>query len=908
MTTMAVVDTGLWAGALDGLVARDATMVRLRELLVEGPRTAVVLGIPGAGKSALLAHVARAAAVDGWTVLGVTGHQSDQSLPFAVLVDLLASAGVAGALDQVGADDPLRLRLDVLGQLEHVAEEAPLLVVLDDVQWFDDSSLAVLGFVANRLASSQVSFVLAARGDVVPAGLAGHPVVDLAPLDDAEAVALLRRAGLDLSAITRHSVIDRAGGNPLALLELGRAVAAPESADREVLPSSVEASFVAELAALPDATRRVLLLAAAGASDLRVLGRVVRPGQLVVDLAPAESVGLVRVVDRKVRFRHPLARAAAYSSATTEQRLRAHGDLAAAYEDDVDRRIWHRAEATLVPDEEVAALLVQAAERARKRGANVEAARAMTRAAELSVERHDREERLLESISLGLPTGHFEWLADVARRVRDESDDPSVRARASHYIAYALARTSRQGAARRALLDALEQLVDVDRVNGWGSLTSLASLSYASGGDAVVLAAWLDRFCREAPVADPPYDLIEAAAKAWVRMAIDPFARPADLIELVRSAPMPDASVAPDLVAAYEMLLGAAAWLLDEPSVAAARLSRAVDVMERTRSPGQLIQTLVALGEVQFDLGAYDDVDQVGRLLVDLADAEQLTYTGDCGRALRARAAGVRGDVETVRRLAGEVLLYLDVDETVALEANVRVALGYAMFSHHDAAGCCEQLLGLFHPDGRPIHAHIAYRSLGDVVAAAVRAGRDDDVRRVLAVASERLADPGPRHRLALARARALLAGDGAEPFHAAATSDPAFAQWPFELASARLEYGAWLRRRHRPTAARGELQAAYDVFERVGARAWADLARSELRAAGVATAEPSTSAWDDLTAQERQVVRLAASGLTNRQIGASLYLSPRTVSAHLYNAFPKLGVTARSQLRDIVEARDAGA
>jgi DNA-binding CsgD family transcriptional regulator len=265
----------------------------------------------------------------------------------------------------------------------------------------------------------------------------------------------------------------------------------------------------------------------------------------------------------------------------------------------------------------------------------------------------------------------------------------------------------------------------------------------------------------------------------------------------------------------------------------------------------------------------------------------------------------VRGDVDAVRRLSGEVLLYLDAKETVALESNVRVAMGYAMFSHHDATACYEQLRGLFHPDGRPVHEHIAYRSLGDFVAAAVRAGRADAVRPVLTVASERLVDPGPRHRLGLARARALLAGDDAEPYFEAATSEAAFAQWPFELANARLEYGAWLRRKHRPTAARGELQAAYDVFDRLGARAWADLARSELRAAGVATAEPTSSAWDDLTAQERQVVRLAASGLTNRDIGASLYLSPRTVSAHLYNAFPKLGVTARSQLRDIVEARD---
>src|SRR6478609_3386052 len=190
--------SGLWAGELDGLVGRDDLLARLRDLLGEGGRCAALVGMPGAGKSAVLGCTARAAAGEGWTVLTVTGHAADQGLPFAALVDLLTGAGATDALEQVFSGDALRLRLDVLSRLERLAEGGRVLVALDDVQWFDESSLAVLGFVANRLTGSQVSVLVAARGELPPEPFLGHPVVELPALSDGEAGLVLRRAGLEL--------------------------------------------------------------------------------------------------------------------------------------------------------------------------------------------------------------------------------------------------------------------------------------------------------------------------------------------------------------------------------------------------------------------------------------------------------------------------------------------------------------------------------------------------------------------------------------------------------------------------------------------------------------------------------------------------------------------------------------
>ncbi|WP_243057477.1 AAA family ATPase [Nocardioides sp. SR21] len=896
---------GLWAGESGGLVGRDDTLARLRDLLDSGSRTAVVTGIPGAGKTSVLSVVARAGGADGRLVLPVTCHDSDRDVAFGVLVDLLMRAPRAEALLELVVPsttrpapvDALRLRLEMLAWLERLGEEQPVVVVLDDAQWCDDSSLSVLGFVSRRLAGSQVSIVAAARGDAAPAALSGSPVVALPALSERDAAILLRRSGIDLDVLTLPRVLDRAGGNPLALLELGRVAA--EGEPHETVPSSVEKAFGAQVAALPAATRTVLLLAAACEAELPVLGRVVPPEQLLVDLAPAETAGLVTVVDRVVRFRHPLVRSAVYSTASAADRLAAHELLAVAYEGDLERYAWHRAEATVVPEEEVAAALAAAADLATRRGASSEAARLMVRSSELSEGSVEREGRLLQAVHIHLGAGHFDWAAEVGIQLRAETDDPVVEATAANLAAYALAQTERFGAARRMLVEVLDQLRDADPDLGWASLTTLAVLFYRVGGDSSEVARWLEVY-EQATEQLPPDQVppLIPAARAWVRMQVEPTSRPPDLLELVRSAPVLDGP--PELTTSNEVLLGAAAWLLDEPAVAIERFERSLAMMRQTDRPGEMTQTLATLALVQFAVGDYDTVEQSCRLVIDIAEARNQPTAITNAYDLLARVAAVRGDVDRARDLCERVLLEIPVGEALALEVGIRVTMSWVRLAERDVQGAWHEIRWIFDEDGQPRHPHISYRELGHYAAIAARADATDELARVVAVAEKRLGD-GASYRLHLARARALLAGEDAEPWHLAAVREPSAGQWPFDLANAQLEYGAWLRRRYRQAEARLHLQAAVDTFARLGTRAWEEFARAELRAAGVATEVVEPSAWADLTGQERQIVRMAADGMTNPEIAAALYLSPRTVSTHLYNAFPKLGVTSRAQLRDVV-------
>lgn len=889
-----------------GLVGRDDVLADLRRALDEGTRTAVLLGMAGAGKTAVVESVVREARLAGRQVLRATGYASDQALPFGVLVDLLTASAsgehvlrrlVAGT-DQPEPPDALRLRVDALEWLERLSEARPM-VVIDDAHWCDDSSLSVLGFAARRLAHAHVSFLVSARGDDPPPSFVGHPTVVLPPLRAQDAAELLDRAAPDLTSGVRGQVLEQAAGNPLALLELGRAAADGTGRDA---PSSVEGSFRAQVSALPDAARRVLLLCAAADGDLGAIGRLVDEPDLVDALRPAEASGLVRVAGGEVRFRHPLARTAAYASAGLDERLEAHARLAAAYADVPERRTWHRAQATLNPDEEVAAEIEQVAGQMQLRGATAEAVRLLGRAVKLTPTVVEQERRLQQVADLSNLQGDFRRTLEVTA-VLAENDDPSVRLTAARHEGYALGQLGQHRAAWTTLLGVVEGLVEVDPVGGWALLTNMSVIAYRSGRSTAVLASWLDRYDQLPAGSYGPMATFVDGSRAVLQAEIAPHSPTPDLVALVRDGTAVGQPVR--LEAATEMCFGAAAMLVGETTVAVDRLARSAAIMQRTGSTGQITQVLQGLAEAHFDAGSYDEAEQASRLLGDFAESRGQRHASIEAVEIRSRVAGIRGELDAARDLCDQVLHRSRLDEPVALEANVRLTMSRVHLAEQDAGRAWEELRWLFLESGEPRHVHLSYRELGHCISTAMRAGAAADVAPVMAVAERRLAGARPRFRVQLAWARALLEGDDAEPSFRAATVEGVAEEWPFELGCARLDYGGWLRRHQRHRESRAQLGAALQIFERLRTSALAELARAELRAAGVTTAAPTPSAWAGLTSQERQIARMAASGLTNREIAASLYLSPRTVSTHLYNAFPKLGVSARAQLRDAVAAAE---
>jgi len=910
----------------DELIGRSADIAAVMALIRSGSRTACVLGEPGAGKSAVLGVASDVVGADGWQVATLRGRQSERDLAFAGVVDLLMARELKivdhlrDRADRLarrlrvadGSPDALGLRLEILSWLNDVASTVPLLVVVDDQQWLDDSSWSVLSFVARRLAGSSVSFLAASRSGTGAALLEDLPTVSLDPLDLEQSTSLLDGFGVHLDSIVQIEVLERAAGNPLALRELARVAgtrtAASTGVETWVVPPRVEAAFAAELPMLPDETRGVLLLAAAGGTDLSVLSRAHGPHALAGDLAPAEAAGLVSVVGGRVRFRHPLVQETVYASVSAHERMAAHRRLAEVYDDDPERRIWHRSAAAVHPDEEIAAGLVAAGEVAGGRGAFAEAADALLRAAELSPSKVDRDRRMLQAITMLAQTGHVARIGALSERIRRESTDPGVRAEAGHQLAYAMAQSMRQRAAMDALELALGELLAVDVDGGWASLTSLASLAYQTGRDPQRVRAWYDRYARDAESTPEPYAELTRAAQGWIEASLAPLSRPAELLRLVRDTRPLDQELPSAMVASHEMLLGATAWLLDEPQVAVRRLSKAAEMMRRSASHPHLIQTLMALGQVQFDSGSYAATAQTARQMIDIAEAENLGYYRSVGRELAARAAAEAGDADVARSEASAVLEDLEAGECVALEANLRVTLARTQDIAGDVVGSYQQLRSLFDGFGRPIHAHVCYRAVGDLASAAARADQRDDVGMVIEEARRHLDGTGnTRYQVILHRALAQLAdGEDAEAFFELAIGNPSAALWPLELGHAQLEYGSWLRRQRRTTEARGHLSAAQLTFTRIGARPWVSLAASALRAAGVGQPDPSSTDWRQLTAQEHQIVRLAGSGMTNREIGQRLFLSPRTVSTHLYHAFPKLGVTSRSQLRDLGDGPDS--
>jgi DNA-binding CsgD family transcriptional regulator len=907
------------------IIGRDAALAVLHQLVdpaLQASQILVVTGEPGVGKTALLADAAGQARSAGMTVLPVIGRESESKLAFAGLHQLLrpvlpaatrlpgpqerALLGVLGLAAVPVAPDPLLTGVAVLTLLSDLSERSPVLVVADDAQWLDSSSLHVLAFAASRLAAERVVLLVGARGQAPPPGFdRGFPELHLEPLPTADASRLLDAQPHPPRGRAQAQVLAQAQGNPLALIELAKVIAADPAASRrwaaEPLPLTdrLLAVLASRFAALPVLTRQALLLAAvADGPDLGACCRAAGSDPQV--LAPAEREGLVTVDRTGLEFSHPLVRSAIYHTAPFAQRAAAHRALAQELHDQPDRRAWHLAAAAVPPDEDVASLLEATTTQAQRRGGAVAAALAMEQAAALSLGSDDRARRLVAAASAAVSAGQADWVQHLTAGVLAVTADPELRLAARRDAGWALVYSGRPSAALQPLISVAEEAAHNRPDLAWDALADAATVVYHSGALAGRQA--VQRLLGLLDDQRPPsarHGIDASPRRAWIQACTDPSASRSELTRYlgqINRFPLEEPAL---------WRVGSAAWLLDESDLAITLLQ---DAMQRLQAPGLQGTSgpgLTALGWAYTDTGRWDEAQAAAAEAADVAEASQMTLVAASADLIAATVHAMRGDCAAARSHASRALATVDPAESRQAAARAWRALGIADLADGLHLPAFTQLCQLFSEDGTPVHNIFSYLGVADIATAAVRADRRADGQAVLKrVLSHLDGTTSPRLTQLIACARGTLADpDEAEAHFETALADPAGKQWPFERAQLRLSYAEWLRRRRRINDAKPVLTEALATFQRLRARPWAQRAETELRASGVAaTGAPGhADALRELTPQQLQIVQLASDGLTNRQIGRRLSLSPRTVGTHLYRSFPKLGVTDRHQLRDVV-------
>ncbi|CAM5557178.1 AAA family ATPase OS=Streptomyces tendae OX=1932 GN=GUR47_24810 PE=4 SV=1 [Streptomyces tendae] len=909
------------------VVGRETETAHLMKRVAPGRSRSAVLvveGEPGVGKSVLLDLAVRRTRGAGHRVLRAMGSESEAHLAFAGLHQLLRP--VLGDLDGLPArqrsalraalglaehseharpaetPDALLVGLAVLTLVSDLAEPAPLLVVADDAQWIDRASLDVLSFLARRMDREPVTLLLGVRAAAALPGFdKGYERLEIGPLSGDAANRLLDEQPKRPTGRTRVRILREAAGNPLALVELTRAAAAggqPEGGAAEgPLPVTdrLEGIFARHLRDLPEATRRALLaLAAAGAADAPVAARGLPEADDTTWL-PAERAGLVRRDTTGIAFRHPLVRSAVYHAAPFEERRRAHLALAQLLDEEPDRRAWHLAAATERPDEQVSAALQETAGRARRRGGHAAAAVALERAAELSPHRADQARLLADAADAAVFTGQLGWVEHLADEVRKRSDDPALTGRAALATGQLMTMGPHHTAAFGLLSRIAEEAAGAGSPRLLDALAAAAVVRYYSGEES-------QRQRIEDLLSEVPDSPGGGTPRAWVRAVSDPTGAGASLAPALPRLIAGAGDDAGSLTA-----LAVVAWLLDRPLLAARTFDEAFG---RWQAHGPVPAGLAcAAGWAYLEQGRWAEARSVAAEIAEVASQAGLDHAEACARALDATVLALLGEPAGARRNAERALALVDPLESRSVAVFARRALGLAAVAEGDYDTAYARFRSAFTQDGDPVHYHVSHTVLAELAAAAVRRGEREPAAELLERSARHLGTARSARVFPLVeRGRALLAGpEHAERHFRAALADEAGEQWPFERAQTRLDYGEWLRRRRRIAEARPLLTGALDTFRRLGARPWIERAEAELRAAGIEPAGVAPGAIAELTPQQQQIVRLAARGLTNREIGERLFLSPRTVGSHLYRVFPKLGITARSQLRDVTDGTGQG-
>jgi DNA-binding CsgD family transcriptional regulator len=904
------------APALLGRRRECRTVDQLLESVRAGrSQVLIVRGESGVGKSALLEYLSERAS--GCRLARATGVESEMTLAYAglhqicgPLLDLRErlpgpqrdALATAFGLRAGPAPDPFVVGLAVLGLLSEIARERPLVCAVDDAQWLDNESALALAFVSRRLSVNPIGLVFAAPESWELRELYGLPELAVTGLKLRDAVTLLDSvlAGR-LDERVRDRIVRESRGNPLTLLELADCVASVDLAGGFALPdvmpsvNRIEQTLLRKVEVLPDDSRRLLLLAATESrGDLSLLWRAAGRLGLGPDAAvPAEAAGLIDV-SAHIQFSHPLLRAAVYRGASAADRCEAHRVLAEVTEldADADHRVWHQAHAADAPNEEVAADLERSAGLAAARGGVAAAAAFLGRATELTPDPARRTQRALEAARANAQAAGFEHATSMLATADAGPIDELLHARVEV--------TRAQIAFAQGSCDEASQLL-------------------------LAVARTLER--RDVGLARETYlDALRAAMCAGhLAKGLSVF----ELAHAVRAAPAPPQAHKGD------MLLNALVARLLDGDVAAVQLSkRAIQAFcDQGCSIQDRLRLLWLTSVTAADL--WDDERWDNFSARRVAIAREAGAISELPAALTSRAyvqlfagklaeaSSLVREAQTVAGAAGANLvpygaiglaawqgredlfhLVIDaaIDDAVVRGEGVGVTVTHwasallfnGLCRYDDALAAALELAK--HPRALVPSGWVST----ELIEAAVRSGATELATDVLERLSETTGVSGTDWALGVeARSRALVSDrDAAEPLYREAIERLDGTLIRVDLARSRLLYGEWLRREGRRVDAREQLHQAHNTFATIGMEAFAERARRELSAAGEKVPKRSVEKQGRLTQQEEQIARLARNGLSNPEIGTQLFISGRTVEWHLRNAFGKLGISSRKQLR----------
>ena len=908
-------------GRLRGRAAECALLDDLVSAIRRGESRSLVLrGEAGIGKTALLEYLITSA--PDATLVRAVGVQSDMELAFASLHQLCGplldrleglpapqrqAMGIVFGLTAGAAPDRFLVGLAVLSLFSEVAEQRPLLCVVDDAQWLDRASALTLAFVARRLLAEPVAIVFAARE---PGEELLHvSELEVAGVRNGDARALLSSAvRFKLDERVRDRIIAETRGNPLALLELPRGLTARQLAggfglvEAQGLAGRIEESFVRQVKTLSNDARRLLLVAAAEpvGDPLLLLAASVRLG-IALSAMDAETDGLLAFGDR-VTFRHPLVRSAVYRMATREQRREVHLALAEATDRtvDPDRRAWHLATAAAGPNEPVAAELEQSAGRAQARGGLAAAAAFLHRSVVLSGDPEQRVRRALAAAQASLDAGMFEGALELLALAETSTPD-ELQAAHVELLRGQIAFASSMGpAAPQMLLNAAQRLEGLDPelaretyLDAWGAAFFAGRL--ASAGSLVEVS----RAARSAPRPTGPVRASDLLLDGLSALGTEGRGAAAPLLRRATAAFVDEASPGQENFRWGWLTTIAAKLVWDEDSwhTVSARFLR------EGRDAGALARLPIDLTDWAFFATWCGDF---GAAAVAIAEAEAITkatgtpiapYAQLLLAAFRGRTDALSWIESTIRdaRTSGQELGVQWAEWVSAILFNGLALYDRALASAQRAA------------DEEPQVQFSPWAST-ELVEAAVRSARPEVATGALERVMSATAPCHTDWSLGIqARCRALVSdGERAERLHREAIERLSRTRLRPELARAHLLYGEWLRRENRRGDAREQLHSAHDMLVTIGMQGFAERARKELQATGEKVRKRTVETRDDLTPQERQIARLARDGLSNPEIGARLFLSPRTVEWHLHNVFTKLGIHSRRELPNALPGFDS--